>query len=92
MKTAAVSGAAFSILPSSLRGDRAPSNRVNIAMIGTGRQGTTANMGTFLGMDNVRVVAVCDVDRLRMMHAKKRVDETYGDSSCKAFSDFRETT
>ncbi|VGO17793.1 Glucose--fructose oxidoreductase [Pontiella desulfatans] len=88
LKTSAVAGTAFSILPA--WGQAAPSKRVNMAMIGVGRQGTNANMGTFLGMDNVRVVAVCDVDRLRMVHAKKKVDERYGDTACKIFGDFRE--
>lgn len=90
LKTSAVAGAAFTILPSTLRGKTAPSKRVNIAMIGTGRQGFNANMNTFLGMDNVRVVSVCDVDRLRMNHAKKRVDEVYGNQACTAYTDFRE--
>ena len=70
LKTCAAAGAAFTILPSGLRGDYAPSKRVHIAMIGTGRQGVQANMRTFLGMDDVRVVAVCDVDRLRLKAAK----------------------
>ena len=90
LKYTLAGGAAFSILPASLRGDNAPSKRVNIAMIGTGRQGINANMRTFLGMDNVRVVAVCDVDRLRLKYAKSIVDKKYKDSSCKIFTDFRE--
>ena len=88
LKTSAAAGAAFSILPA--WGQAAPSKRVNIAMIGTGRQGINANMKTFLGMDNVRVVAVCDVDRLRMKYAKGIVDAAYGDSACKMYRDFRE--
>jgi predicted dehydrogenase len=59
-------------------------------MIGVGRQGLNANTGTFLGMENVRVVAVNDVDRLRLNYAKQRVDRAYGNRDCKAFSDFRE--
>ena len=90
LKNFALSGAGFSILPSMLRGETAPSKRVNIAMIGTGRQGIQANMKTFLGMDNVRVVAVCDVDRLRVNYAKGLVDAAYGNKDCKVFADFRE--
>lgn len=90
LKGIGLGGAACMILPASLRGARAPSRRVNMAMIGTGRQGTIANLRTFLGMDNVRVVAVCDVDRLRMNYARNLVDEWYDNKDCRAFSDFRE--
>ncbi|MDA3926017.1 MAG: Gfo/Idh/MocA family oxidoreductase [Kiritimatiellae bacterium] len=90
LKLSALGGAAFSILPASLHGDNAPSQRVNIAMIGTGRQGINANMRTFLGMENVRVVSVCDVDQLRLNYAKSLVDKAYGNSDCKTFGDFRE--
>ena len=90
LRQLAMTGAAITILPSALRGATAPSKRVNIAMIGTGRQGIHANMKTFLGMKNVRVVAVCDVDRLRLDYAKRIVDERYGDKDCRAFTDLRE--
>ena len=87
LKTSAA-GAAFTILPA--WGQAAPSKRVNITIIGTGRQGVNANMKTFLGMGNVRVVSVCDVDRKRMEYAKGIVDKTYGDTACKMYEDFRE--
>jgi predicted dehydrogenase len=86
----ATAGAGFTILPAALRGAGAPSKRVNIAMIGTGRQGIEVNMATFLGMPVVRVIAVCDVDRLRVKHAKGIVDKAYGNHDCKIFHDFRE--
>lgn len=73
-----------------LRGAEAPSRRVHVAMIGTGRQGIEANLKAFLGMANVRVVAVCDVDRLRCSYAKSIVDRAYGNNDCRRFSDFRE--
>ena len=80
----------FFILPASLRGENAPSKRVTIAMIGTGRQGVLVNLNSFLGMNNVRVVAVCDVDRLRLDFAKSIVDRAYGTNDCRSFVDFRE--
>ncbi len=58
-------------------------------MIGTGRQGIQANLKTFLGMKNVHVLAVCDVDRLRMA-TPSRWMEAYGNKDCRAFTDFRE--
>jgi myo-inositol 2-dehydrogenase / D-chiro-inositol 1-dehydrogenase len=83
-------GAAFSILPSRLRGQGAPSRRVNLAMIGMGRQGILVNLRGFLNLKNVQVVAVCDVDRLRLDHAKRLVDAAYGHTDCRVFTDFRE--
>lgn len=90
LKQALLTGAAFTILPSRLRGENAPSKRVNLAMIGTGRQGIQVNMATLLGMANVRVVAVCDVDRLRLAYAKSLVDQAYENKECRSFTDFRE--
>lgn len=86
----ALAGAGFAILPSRLRGQNAPSKQVNLAMIGTGRQGIQVNLRGFFTLKNVRVVAVCDVDRLRAGHAKALVDERYGNKDCRMFTDFRE--
>jgi predicted dehydrogenase len=44
----------------------------------------------FLAMEDVRVVAVCDVDRNRMMEAKKIIDEKYQNKDCATFDDFRD--
>ncbi len=90
LKTLGLTGFGFFILPSASRGAEAPSKRVNIAMIGTGRQGVQVNLSGFLGMKNVRVVAVSDVDRLRLSHAKSIVDQAYGNKDCRSFTDFRE--
>jgi len=90
LRTSLLGGTAFTLLPERIFGKSSPSKRVNLAMIGTGRQGVEINLRTFLGMDNVQVVAVCDVDRLRVGYAKRTVDEAYGNTDCRAFTDFRE--
>ena len=90
LKKSLLAGTAFTILPAHVLGQSAPSKRVNLAMIGTGRQGVAVNLATFLGMDNVHVIAVCDVDRLRVAYAKRTVDESYGNTDCRTFTDFRE--
>jgi predicted dehydrogenase len=54
--------AAFSIVPARVLGAHAPSTRINVAVIGTGNQGTP-DMQLFLTEDDVQVVAVCDVNR-----------------------------
>ena len=71
-------------------GDRAsPSNRITIASIGIGGEGTK-NLLAFLGQPDAQVVAVCDVDRAHLEAAQKRVGERYGNKDCAAYRDFRE--
>jgi len=48
------------------------------------------NLPPFLAMEDVRILAVCDVDKNRMMEAKKVVDETYQNKDCSTYNDFRE--
>lgn len=78
------------IVPSTVFGKNAPSNRVVLGMIGVGRQGTMVNLRTLVAMDGVQIVAVCDVDKWRLDGAKARVDARYGDKGCAACADWRE--
>jgi len=78
------------IIPSTVLGKDAPSNRINVAMIGMGRQAKHANLPPFLHSDDTRVVAVCDVDQWRLTNAKKQVDGHYKNEDCKAYTDWRE--
>lgn len=78
------------IIPARLFGQGAPSKKVHLAMIGTGRQAFHTNLPTLLGLPEVRVVAVCDVDRNRAAACKAKVDGHYGNKDCKVFGDFRE--
>ena len=64
-------------------------DRVNIGCIGNGPQGTGLMRGV-LGHAQARVVAVCDVNRLRRDEAKRAVDQQYGNTDCVAYNDFRE--
>jgi predicted dehydrogenase len=43
-----------------------------------------------LRTSQVQIGAVCDVDTTRREAAKKRVDDTYGNTACAAYVDFRE--
>ena len=67
-RTAGASAAAFAfptIIPGSalgMSGRPAPSNRITVAVIGTGNQGFN-DIRSFLGDDRVQIVAVCDVNR-----------------------------
>ena len=67
-----------------------PGEKRTVAMIGIGIQGRTALLPQFLSQKNVKVIAVCDCDKVRCADAKKRVDEFYKDTACKAYADFRD--
>ncbi len=84
------------IISSAFREGKAPSDRINVAVIGLGRQTVNPNIPQFLKSDNATVVAVCDVDSWRLENARKQVDDFYtarkGSSykGCAVFGDFRE--
>jgi myo-inositol 2-dehydrogenase / D-chiro-inositol 1-dehydrogenase len=84
------------IVPSSVFGKNAPSNRINIGMVGTGRQAIRVNLKKgFLNLDNCRVVSVCDVDKWRMAQAEKTINEAYSSAGksykgVKKFDDYRD--
>jgi predicted dehydrogenase len=66
-----------------------PGDKITIGCIGVGGMGTN-NMQAFLGLENCRVVAVCDAYEDRQAKAKGIVDAQYGDKGCKTYGDFRE--
>jgi len=89
--------AAPSFVRASAFGANAPSNRINVGFIGTGRQAFGANLPQMLAVAGVQVVTVCDVDSWRMGEAQKFVNEFYAKrdglasySGCSTKSDFRE--
>jgi hypothetical protein len=65
------------------RGARsAPSERIAVGMLGTGRQAFLVNLGRqLLDMPDVQVVALCDVDRWRLNETKELVSKRYGQAS-----------
>lgn len=68
----------------------APSKQITLGMIGVGSHGVGWNMKAFLEFEDVRILAVCDVDTERRDKAKKIVDEKYLNTDCAAYNDFRE--
>ena len=77
-------------------GTVAPSNRISMGFIGTGRQVFYANLPWHLQSEEIQVVAVCDVDSWRMEKAKAKVEEAYAAKAysrahmgCAAHHDFR---
>lgn len=98
---ASLAAAAFpAIVPSTVFGRNAPSNRLLLGSIGVGRMGHgDMREAIFQGLSrNARVVAVCDVDTNRAQERRQNVDDIYakelkdgeGYDGCKAYGDFRE--
>lgn len=80
------------IIPSTAMGaagTTAPSERIQIALIGAGGQGKGVAENA-IRHKKVRIVAVCDVDKARLAEGKKLVDEYYGDQNCATHSDYRD--
>lgn len=83
------------IVPSTVFGKTAPSNQINVGMIGTGRQAVHANLNNgFLKLNNCRVIATNDVDKWRMNNATKIINDTYSKNGknykgVKEYDDYR---
>ena len=78
------------IITTRLFGQGAPSNRINLGLIGAGNIGV-AHLDTLLGYkDTVRVLGVCDVDRERRETSAARINQEYGSNDCRPYADFRE--
>ncbi len=65
------------IVPASVFGKNAPSNKINIGQIGIGRIARTHDLIETFKYDNARIMAVADVDRLRLESGKKMLEGWY---------------
>ncbi len=88
---AAAVGAAPYIIPSSAFGadGPAPSQRITMGAIGQGGRGRH-DLAALMALDDVQMLAVCDVQASKRDGAKKAVDERYGNSDCQTYRDLRE--
>jgi myo-inositol 2-dehydrogenase/D-chiro-inositol 1-dehydrogenase len=84
------------ILPASVFGADAPSNRITIGFVGVGRMGS-GDMRELLGFKEVQIIAVCDVDSNRVRNAQKTIEAHYAKQSaggtykgCSTFGDYRD--
>ena len=66
-----------SIVPSSVFGKYAPSNRINIGAIGMGRISRTHDLPGVWKYDQARIIAVCDLDSNRVDAAKTLINDYY---------------
>jgi predicted dehydrogenase len=88
LKSSVVTAAAFAvptIVPSSVFGANAPSNRITIGSIGLGGMGT-GNMKGFKGKSGSQVVALCDVDSGHL----EKACQTAGLDEKSCYNDFRD--
>ena len=80
IKNTALASAAIgfpTIVPSSVFGKNAPSNKINIGQIGCGRIARDHDMPGVWQHDVARIVAVSDLDSNRMADGKKHVESFY---------------
>jgi predicted dehydrogenase len=64
------------VFPSGLFGKSAPSNRLNVGLVGNGLI-CSSHIGTLLGRDDCRIVAVSDVWRTKAVKARDRIEKSY---------------
>ena len=84
------------IVPASVFGADAPSNRITIGFVGVGRMGM-GDLRELLGRKEAQIVAVCDVDANRTTNARKTVETYYAKRSagstykgCSIYGDYRD--
>jgi len=76
LKAAALSSAPLILSSRIWSAETAANDKLQIGVIGTGKQGRDL-MGGFLRREQVKVMAVCDVDTTRREDAKRRAEEYY---------------
>lgn len=94
------SSAAFAIptiVPSTVFGKNAPSNKIIIAQIGCGRIARGHDLPETMKNDVARIVAACDVDSKRAKEGKEFIENYYADMTgkknlvdVKNYTDYRE--
>ena len=98
-KAAISTGIAFSfpsIVPASVFGRNAPSNRINVAAIGTGRISRGHDMPGVWQYDFAQIIAACDLDLHRAEEGKQLINEFYSKrdgkpfDGVKVYTDYRE--
>ena len=90
---AAAAVAAPLIIPRSVLGDETTpgaNEKLAIGCVGIGKMMYGDHLPHYLRMNNVKIVAVCDVDTTRREAGKKRADDAYGNSDCAAYINYHD--
>ena len=89
LKCTAAAAAAPLILPSRAWGQDAPSNRVNLALIGAGGRGSGL-LNDAVHLPEAQLLAVCDCFQERRESTREKLNAFYKGDMVKAYTDFRE--
>jgi hypothetical protein len=90
LRSAAAVITAPAIVPSSVFGRNAPSNRVSLAAIGVGNRGSSNVWQDFVTtQEDVRLVAACDCFASRRDDFAAKVNDYYGGKICTPMADWR---
>ncbi len=73
------------VVPASVFGKNAPSNRINVGAIGVGRISRDHDMHETLKYEHANIIAVCDLDSKRLAEGKKYVNDYYSKKTGKAY-------
>jgi predicted dehydrogenase len=88
LKTAAGAAAAVgfpTIIPASVTGQMAPSNRINVGAIGLGRISRVHDLPGIWQYDDVRIMAACDLDANRVESGKALINGVYAKKTGKPY-------
>ena len=77
------------IVPTTVFGKTAPSNKINIAQIGCGRIARSHDLPETIKYDTTRVIAVSDMDSKRLKEGKQFVEEWYVKNKGKKYVDVK---
>ena len=92
-RRSAITGAAVlafpAIVPSSVLGRSAPSNRIAVGAIGVGRISRVHDMKEVLRHSDAQIVAVCDLDTKRLAAGQQMVDKAYATRDGKPYTGTR---
>ena len=92
LKLAGAAAVLPAILPSSVLGrdgKTAPSNKINLGVLGWGMQGP-GNTQSFLVEEDCQVVAACDLDKNHLQSALDTINSHYQNKDCVGYHDYRE--
>ncbi len=96
IKSTAAALAAPMIVPSSVFGQHAPSNRITVGQIGCGRIARDHDLPETMKYDMAQVIAVSDLDTKRLAEGKQFVEEWYAKhkkkkiDNVKMYADYKE--
>ena len=68
----------------------AANDKIVVGCIGIGYMMYSSHLPDLVRMPEVKVVAVCDVDKTRRESGQKRVNDAYGNTDCAIYNDYRE--